>query len=164
MANYSYINLPVEININEFERLLKSIVETKFGDKLIVSIPDWEPELNYSNHWLVEVPNSSDLNSAGENLGFTIQLRENKKELTFRGSPDTFEDWIRGVVREKLARFFNTEIYYDSLNESRHPDLDIYDYPSFDAYLARNFKNFSDAEFILERYRNCTPLAFWSSP
>lgn len=180
MANYSYISLPNKLSAGETEALLKRIVSGKYGDRVEVVVPEWEPELGCTHVWAVRVPNSAAFDEAearrrwlavGEDVGFSVQRRRGGGQLVFRHGPDPgFVTWLRGCVAERIAREFGVGILYDATDkvEKRGPRTkNRYDYPTYFEYLTRNFDkplSADDTKWLVDRFKEQTPNGWWTGP
>lgn len=174
MANYSYIHLHSKVTAAEFESVLRTIIQERFEGKAVVVRPSYEPELGCLVVWEVEIPGTAQpaekagqwLLAPNENIGISIQLDKGLKSLVFRHSPSSFEDWFRGVVRELLALHYETQIYFDASDSYAQPTKngqDRYNYPSFGAYMRRNFAEplvQSDLDWF-EALKKRAPEGWW---
>lgn len=159
------------------EKLLKAVVLERFGERVEVQVPGFDPELGCTHTWLVVVPGTAvhdDVGAMkkglapGEDIGFMVARRRGGKQLVFRHGPGThFETWLRGCVAERLARRLKAGVRYDATDKTyrRGPkSKDRYDYPTFKEYLTRNFDkplSKKDRKFIDERFRWEAPDVTW---
>lgn len=175
VANYSFVDLTSKVTAASFEATLQQIVQERFEGRAKVVRPDYEAELGYTDVWHVEIPGTAQLEeraamqrmlAPGEDIAISIQLEKGGMRIAFRGSPNQFESWLRGVVRERLALHYEATMFFDATDTREHPNRtskDRHDYPSYGAYMTRNFDKplSTEDEAWFARWKELAPEGWW---
>ena len=97
------------------------------GRRVTFTTPDfWTLDLGYSHLWVVTLPDSPEEGNP-EGHRFAVQFSENGRVIYFRSGGGYFDQWLRAVIREKVARELNGKVTHDSTDKYRAPYIVFHD-------------------------------------
>jgi hypothetical protein len=175
MANYAYINTD-GLDEAEAESLIRTAVESLFGDKLTVEKADFAYD---GPTWCVTAPGTAlsesearkSMMPPNEDFGFVVSLlsprikgHEGRSGFAFRRPFNHWASWAQGCITEELADILGKDHTYDATDEVNPPGTRGYRVkPTFREWIYRNLDPLDpdDVRWAEGRFKESCPKGFW---